>query len=50
MFTPNELNSAVSLNAEEPPAPPEMDIDESPEADGFTQITDEIADVLDKGV
>jgi len=46
MFMPSELNSAVSLNAEA--APQEMDIDEPPEADGFTQITDEIADVLEK--
>jgi phage gp29-like protein len=47
-FMPNELNSTVSLNAEEPPASPEMDTDEPPEANGFTQITDEIADVLEK--
>jgi hypothetical protein len=48
MYMPNEFNSAVSLNAEERPAPPEMDADDPPEADGFTQITDEIADALEK--
>lgn len=49
MFMPGELNHSVSLNASDAP-PPEMDIDAPPEADGYTQITDEVADVLERAL
>jgi len=42
-----DFNSAVSLNAANAP-PAEMGIDDPPEADGYTQISDEIADVLER--
>ena len=43
-----QFNSSVALNAAD--APPEMDIDEPPEADSYTQITDDVADVLERAL